>query len=170
MAERGREVIKCVMDIIKEYMNLDDEHCYIYNQKWIMPADESLYVCIGCSRIETVGNPLKYRRTEKDLIGINRVFVSESYFIEMYSYNNEARIRQLELIACFNSDLAIRTQEFQQFSIGYVPLEFSDVSRAEASKILNRYHTEIKVLYGRSYEQIAPNWNKLGGLKTIINN
>lgn len=170
MAERGREVIKCVMDIIKEYMELDDEHCYIYNQKWIIPADESLYVCVGCSRIETVGNPLKYRRTEQELISINRVLVAETYFIEMYSYNKEARIRQPELIACFNSDLSVRTQEYQQFSLGFVPLEFTDVSRAEASKILNRFHTEIRVLYGRTFEKTAPNWNKLGGLKTIINN
>ena len=170
MAERGREVIKCVMDIIKGYMNLDDTHCYLYNQKWLIPEDTGLYVCIGCSNIEAVGNPLKYRRTESDLICINSVTVTESYFLEMYSYTNEARIRQPELIAAFNSDLSVRTQEFQQFSFGYIPLNFSDVSRAEGSKILNRYHADIKVLYGRTYESIAPNWNKLGGLKTIINN
>lgn len=170
MAERGREVIKCVMDIIKGYMNLDDTHCYLYNQKWLIPEDTGLYVCIGCSNIEAVGNPLKYRRTEKDLIGINSVVITESYFLEMYSYSNEARIRQPELIAAFNSDLSIRTQEFQQFSFGYIPLRFEDVSRIEASKLLNRYHSDIRVIYGRTYESVAPNWNTLGGLKTIINN
>lgn len=168
MAER--EVIKCVMDIIKEYMDLDDEHCYLYNQKWLIPSDKSLYVCLGCSNIEAVGNPLKYRRTEEDLIAINTVIVSESLFLEMYSYSNEARIRQPELIAAFNSDLAVRTQERRQFSFGYIPLSFSDVSRAEGSKILNRYHADIRVLYGRTFESVAEYWNALGGLKTIINN
>lgn len=164
-----REVIKCLMDIIKGYMNLDDEHCYIYNQKWLIPEDKSLYVCIGCSNIETIGNPLKYRRTETELIGVNSVLITESYFLEMYSYSNEARIRQPEMIACFNSDLSVRMQEKYQFAFGYVPIRFDDVSKAEASKILNRYHSEFKVIYGRTYESVSPNWNRLGGLKTIIN-
>ena len=165
-----REIIKCVMDIIKGYMNLDDQHCYIYNQKWLIPADKNLYVVIGYSNKEVVGNTLKYRRTVEELIGINAVMVQEDYFIEMYSYSDEARTRQLELIAAFGSDLSVRTQEKFQFQFGEVPINFSDVSRLEASKILNRYHSDIRVLYGRTFEKSSPYWNQLGGLKTIINN
>ena len=166
----NREVIKCVMDIIKGYMDLDDNHCYIYNQKWLMPEDKDLYVVLGYRNSEVVGNTLKYRRTAEDLIGVNAVMVAESYFLEMYSYSDAARVRQLELMAAFDSDLAVRTQEKYHFQFGYVPLHFTDVSRVEASKLLNRYNADIRVLYGRTFERSSPYWNQLGGLKTIINN
>jgi hypothetical protein len=158
------------MDIIKTYMDLDDQHCYLYNQKWLMPEDKGLYIAIGYRNSEIVGNTLQYRRTPEDLIGINGIMVAESYFLEMYSYNNEARTRQLELMAAFNSDLSVRTQQYQHFQFGYVPLRFEDNSRLEASKILNRYSADFRVLYGRTFEKASPYWNQLGSLKTLINN
>ena len=41
------ELIQTIRNQIKKYLDLDDDHCYIYNNKWKDINDKGLYVVIG---------------------------------------------------------------------------------------------------------------------------
>ena len=53
------ENIKIIRNLIKDYMALDDNHCYIYNNKILMPDDKGLFVVIGIVSNEIIGKGFK---------------------------------------------------------------------------------------------------------------
>lgn len=163
------EPIKYLVQIFKSFMNLDDEHCYIYNNKWIIPNDKGLFLVVGILSESVIGNDLKYQRTTTELISKTSVLVRAHYSLDIFSYDTSARARQLEVIASLNSDIAVRYQDWYGFHIASNPVSFRDISDIEASKKLNRYNATISVLYGETFERSAPYWDKIGGYKTIIN-
>ncbi len=166
---RTREPIKCVMDVIKEFMSLDDEHCYLYNNKWIIPRDKSLFIVLGIMSLSPIGNTLKYYKYPDSMKAVTTTAIRGLYSLNIFSYDTSARARQVEVIAALNSDIAIRSQEVNSYSISTHTMSFRDISDLEESKRLNRYVAEFSIIYGETYEKDAPYYDKLGGLKTIIN-
>lgn len=50
------ENLQIICSLISNFMNLDNKHCYIYNQKWIIPTDNSLFICVGFSGTKILSN------------------------------------------------------------------------------------------------------------------
>ena len=169
MTKSTREPIKCVMDVLKEFMSLDDEHCYLYNNKWIIPADKELFIVLGIMNISPVGNTLKYKREDDKLLAVTTTNVKGVYSLNIFSYDTSARTRQAEVIAALHSDISIRSQERHSYTISANTLSFRDISDLEASKRLNRYVATFSIMYGETFIKEAPYWDSLGGFKTFIN-
>lgn len=169
MTKSTREPIKCVMDVLKEFMSLDDEHCYLYNNKWIIPPDKELFIVLGIININPVGNTLKYKRENDKLLAVTTTNVKGVYSLNIFSYDTSARTRQAEVIAALHSDIAIRSQERHSYTISANTLSFRDISDLEASKRLNRYVATFSIMYGETFIKEAPYWDSLGGFKTFIN-
>lgn len=169
MTKSTREPIKCVMDVLKEFMSLDDEHCYLYNNKWIIPPDKELFIVLGIMSVSPVGNTLKYKRENDKLLAVTTTNVKGIYSLNIFSYDTSARTRQAEVIAALHSDIAIRSQERHSYTISANTLSFRDISDLEASKRLNRYVATFSIMYGETFIKEAPYWDDLGGLKTFIN-
>lgn len=164
------ENIKIIRNLIKSYMELDDNHCYIYNNKILIPEDKGLFVVIGIVNNEVIGNTLKYRKTVSELYAITSTSFCTTYSIDVLSYDTSARTRQYEIINCLASFEALQSQERNGYSIARVPNSFYDVSYLEASKMLNRYRINIKVFHKTEVEKVATYFDKLSGFRTIINN
>lgn len=169
MTKSTREPIKCVMDVLKEFMSLDDEHCYLYNNKWIIPNDKELFIVLGIMSVSPIGNTLKYYRETDKLLAVTTTNVRGTYSLNIFSYDTSARTRQAEVIAALHSDIAIRSQERHSYSISAHTMNFRDVSDLEASKQLNRYVATFGIQYGETFTKEAPYWDELGGYKTFIN-
>ena len=169
MTKSTREPIKCVMDVLKEFMSLDDNHCYLYNNKWIIPNDKELFIVLGIMSVSPVGNTLKYKKEEDKLLAVTTTNLKGVYSLNIFSYDTSARTRQAEVIAALHSDISIRSQERHSYTISTNTLSFRDISDLEASKRLNRYVASFSIMYGETFIKEAPYWDSLGGFKTFIN-
>lgn len=163
------ENIKIIRNLIKDYMGLDDNHCYIYNNKFLMPEDKGLFVVIGIQSNEIIGNNTTYEKTEDKLLANTSTSVATTYTVDILSYDTSARIRQFEVINALSSFESLQSQDINGYSIARIPTSLQDLSDLEASKILNRYRATFKVFHKYEKQTVARYYDKLSGFRTIIN-
>lgn len=163
------ENIKIIRNLIKEGLGLDDAHCYIYNNKWLMPEDKGLFVVIGIISSEVIGNNLKYQDSPTAFKAVTSTDFCTEYSIDIFSYDISARLKQYEVINLLASFEALQSQERNGYSIARIPVSFSDLSFLEASKMLNRYRASIKVFHKIETEKVATYFDKLSGFKLLVN-
>lgn len=164
------ELIQTIRNQIKKYLDLDDDHCYIYNNKWKDINDKGLYVVIGIDSEEILANNLNYTSTNDGLISHSSVLMETNFFIDFFSYSTEARRRRFEVLSYLSSDESEFYQEQYAYRIYRVPTGFKDLSTEEGSKILNRFRIDFKVHHSQQYDRSVPYYDKLGGKKVYFNN
>ena len=156
--------------IIQKFMDLDDKHIYIYNNKWIIPDDRGLCVVVGCNNITPISNG-------KDHIYENNIF-KERFFINniaeitinIFSYNQDAINRKDEVLMALNSDEFLNLQSKYGFSIGNLPTSFLQHSEKEGAKILNRFILNFNLFYQSKKEQETLYYDKFNNINLITNN
>jgi len=163
------ENIKVLRNLIKNGLGLDDAHCYIYNNKWLIPEDKGLFVVIGIINSEVIGNNLKYKSTVDKFYAITSTTFCTDYSIDIFSADISARLKQFELINLLGSFEALQSQERNNYSIARIPSSFTDLSSLEGDKILNRYRATIRVFHKVQTEREATYFDKLSGVRTILN-
>ena len=164
------ELIQQLRNGIKNYLDLDDDHCYIYNNKWKDINDKGLYVVVGIDSEEVLANNLQYTRTEDKLLSHSSIIVETNFFIDFFSYNIEARRRRYEVLSYLSSDNCEFYQEQRAYRVYRIPTAFRDLSTEEGSKILNRFRIDFKVHHSTQFTKESPYYDKLGGKKVYFNN
>lgn len=164
------EKIQLIRNALKRYLELDDDHCYIYNNKWLKINDTGMYCVVGVESEEIVGNNLYYEKTESELISIVSTVSVTAYYVDVFSYSTEARKRRLEVHSFFASDECARLQDYNEFRIYSISPSFIDISEAEGSKMLNRYRLFFKVARKEEFRRSSPYFDTLGGFGFFINN
>lgn len=153
-----REPIKIIRDIIKDFMGLDEDKIYIYNQDFKSNTGD-LQVIIQFQSSTPYSNINKFIPADQGVEGAMqslRLLTREDYTINILSKNTDARIRKEEIL------LALMTQEAQDkqgeynFKISNISSSFIDVSEVEASGSLNRYAITISLLTSYTKEIVAP--------------
>jgi hypothetical protein len=153
-----REPIKIIRDIIKDFMGLDEDKIYIYNQDFKSNTGD-LQVIIQFQSSTPYSNINKFIPADQGVEGAIqslRLLTREDYTINILSKNTDARIRKEEIL------LALMTQEAQDkqgeynFKISNISSSFIDVSEVEASGSLNRYAITISLLTSYTKEILAP--------------
>lgn len=168
--EEQLEVIQQLRNGLKKYLDLDDEHCYIYNNKWKEINDKSLYCVLGIDSEEVLANNLFYTRTEENLVSHSSVIVESHFWIDFFSYSTEARRRRLEVISYLSSDECEFMQEQKGYRVYRIPNAVRDLSTEEGSKILNRFRVDFRVHHGEQFNRNSPYYDHLGGKKVLFNN
>lgn len=168
--EEQLEVIQQLRNGLKKYLDLDDAHCYIYNNKWQKINDKNLYVVIGIDSEEVLANNLNYTRTEEELISHSSVLIETNFFIDFFSYNLEARRRRFEVLSYLSSDECEFMSEQKAYRVYRIPHAFRDLSTEEGNKILNRFRIDFKVHHSQEFTKSSPYYDKLGGKKVSFNN
>ena len=156
--------------IIQKFMDLDDKHIYIYNNKWIIPDDRGLCVVVGCDNITPISNG-------KDHIYENNIF-KERFFINniaeitinIFSYNQDAINRKDEVLMALNSDEFLNLQSKYGFSIGNLPTSFLQHSEKEGVKILNKFILNFNLFYQSRKEQETLYYDNFNNINLITNN
>ncbi len=168
--EENLEIIQQLRNGLKNYLNLDDEHCYIYNNKWKDINDKNLYCVIGIDSEEVMANNLSYSRTPDALISHSSIIVQTNFWIDFFSYSTEARRRRLEVISYLSSDDCEFMQEQKGYRVYRIPSAFRDLSTEEGSKILNRFRVDFKVHHSQQFNRESPYYDHLGGKRVLFNN
>jgi len=150
--------ILIVADIIKEFMALNDNAVYIYNQDFKRnTGDLQVVIQYNSSTPYSVTN--KFKPNTEGVEGATqqlRVQTKEDYTINLLSKNEDARLRKEEVLMALISQRSIDLQNQYQFSIANISSSFIDVSEVEASGALNRFAITISLITGYMKEIDAP--------------
>lgn len=142
------DIILC--DIISTDMSLDPDRVVVYNQNWISPKDEGIYVVVSGGPVRIIGNTNRFDHVgEKE---IKKVPVSETYNIEITSKNTDAKYRRAEVLAAIGSDYSEQQQETNQIRI-FRTNQILDLSFISGRSALNRYQIPVIINSVQIYEK-----------------
>lgn len=148
------ETALLIAQIIQTEMELDDGIVTIYNQKRRLPpakAGFNIDVAIIGDRPFGVNSRFTDPGSTEDLDEVITLNQQEIVQVDIFSYDDSARLNRIGIIFALASITAQQMAEQYGFQIGRIPPSFVDVSEVEASKRLNRYALTFNVL--RAYER-----------------
>lgn len=163
-------ILKNICSLIRDFMKLDNEHIYIYNNKWFIPEDKGLCVVVGCQNIQVLSNNCYYEDINNNFQEVlenkNRADIS----INIFSYNNDALYRKEEILMALNSTNSVNIQDKNGFKIFRLPNAFNNASEQDGTKILNRYIINFSVLYNTTMVNNVNYYNNYNNKNIFINN
>lgn len=132
------------------YMNLEQDHVLLQNQKFKLPDDEGAFLSIVCIAEKPFGTNKSYKDNPDlevgglvEVVSVNR---QETYSVQIYSRDSSAIALKDELVAALSSDLAQASAEKYSFKLGQQPVGVVDLSAVEGAARLNRYGITFNVL------------------------
>jgi hypothetical protein len=163
----NKEQLQAIVIILRDYLAIDDEHCYIYNQKWIIPKDGKLCVVIGLNNSRTTAVNKKYKKDDDKFIEQITLRQIQNISINIFSYNFEALDRKEEVIIALKTDKATNTFNNLGFNIVDIPNNFININETDGEKILYRYVINFDVYCGKVAEH-ETDYFKDGALKLKV--
>lgn len=156
-----RDLLKCICDIIKTYMNLTDEQIWLFNSNYLIPNTSGIFVVVQDIGSKTYGLTFKEsvnddNELQEEISKMTQKIVQ----IDMYSKTKEAYERQDEIIMAINSNISEQTQEKYQFKIANIELSTVNTSYQEGGYMLNRFTWTLNALYGKSISKSIDYFDK----------
>lgn len=148
------ETALLLAQILQTEMALADGIITIYNQKRRLPPAKSGFnidIAIVGDRPFGVNSRFADPGSTTDLEETVTINQQEIVQIDIFSYDDSARLNRIGIIFALASITAQQIAEQYGFQIGRIPPSFVDVSEVDASKRLNRYALTFNVL--RAYER-----------------
>lgn len=163
-------VLKSICSLIQNFLQLDNEHIYIYNNKWKIPKDEGLVVCVGCQGIKTISNNSYFEEINGDFSECLEVKANASISINIYSYNTEALYKKEQILMALNSTNSQNLQNLKGFKIFRLPNSFLQANERDGTKILNRFILEFNVIYSDLKVNGVDYYDNISNALLTINN
>ncbi len=137
-----------IVDIIASQMGLNDQSVWVNNQNKKIPQSKGIFVIVGQMGWKPYGTNCEAVpftttlgvETLKEIITLN---AQEAIQIDIVSRDNQALMRQWEILAALASVYSTQKQEENCFQIARLPMAFSDTSGAEGGSTLNRFTITI---------------------------
>lgn len=151
-------ILKELCKLVKTFMNLQEDQVYIYNQKFLIPNDKRVYICIGQQR-ETIYSNNDYIKGDSEYINILKELM---IVVNIYGYTLEVLERKDEIPMCFRSNLCERKMEEIDFKISRMPISVNNITDTVGTNMLYRFD------YG--YNLVIGNQKILQGEYYLFNN
>lgn len=148
------ETALLLAQIIQTDMGLANGIVTIYNQKRrLPPAKAGFNIDIAIIGDRPFGVNSRFADPGEDLDLDEKLTINQQEIvqIDIFSYDDSARLNRIGIVFALASITAQQVSELYGFQIGRIPPSFVDVSEVEASKRLNRYALTFNVL--RAYER-----------------
>lgn len=157
VVEQGtRETIEIFCELISTEMSAPVNAVQIYNQKRRLPTTKGYFVDVAIVGEHVFASnsraaPQFANPELEDLLSTQTVNVQEMIQVDIFSYDDSARVRKYDLLFALSGDAAQRKAEQYAFKIARIPQSFVAASEVEASARLNRFSLTLLVL--RAYER-----------------
>lgn len=140
---------KVLATIIKDELELDDQHVLLKNQKWKIPNDPGLYVVLGYISGKPVGNNNYGEPILGGMNEVQEVTINALVQIDAMGFKDELIAPRLpEILAALASVRAKQLMGEKFMSIGRIPpAGFLNVSHLEETAMLNRYTITVAMTY-----------------------
>lgn len=136
-----------IVDILKTEMVLDSQAIWLREQNKVIPNDQKMYIAVGLVSAHTLSNITELKKISDAVeVEVNHVQQKEAIQIDIFSYDNEALLRNWEVIAALQSFYSQRRQEENNFKIFRIPQSFLDTSATEGGSTLKKYSITINCL------------------------
>jgi hypothetical protein len=152
---------KLLANVIQQEMNLRNDQVYIYNQDFKIPNISDIFIVIEYIGDNPICNNNWIKETDTGFDEFQQCTVLEKYMVDIYSRNNEARLRKQEVVMALRSIYSEQIQEGACCKIFPVFQSFRNVSRAEGDAMLTRY--AIDVYMQRQYVKTISHTDYLEG-------
>lgn len=147
--------LQLVCDIIKNYMELDADQVYLWDQKVNIPKDSKLYIAVGIASCKPFGSSKSFASSD-GLEAVQSVNMLARLDINILSRGPAARDRKEEIVLAIGSVYAEQQQELNSFSIGKLPVGFVNLSQDDGAAIPYRFAISVNVQYAFTKSKEAP--------------
>jgi hypothetical protein len=131
-------------DIIQKEMGLADGRVYIYNQKYMEPKDNGLYVAVGIVNPKPFGNTNKMLDSGESEQSVNMM---TSLLVNAISRGPEALNRKEEIIMALNSNYSQNQQAGNSFFVAPITSNFVNLSEIDGAAIPFRFAMTVNIQY-----------------------
>lgn len=125
---------------------LRPSRCNIYDEKWIMPADEDLFVTIEYRGAKCIANRNTFVNTSptgtpQEVQDVNML---EDITVGIFSRDRSATLQKEQILMAIMSSFSEYVQNCASFKIAR-NVDIQDLSALEGSAMLKRYDIDLKV-------------------------
>ena len=161
-----KEMLKILCFILKTFMNLKDNNIYIYNQKYFIPKDNDIYVCVGIQ-----GEKVLFGNNNKTIDNIEEInlYKKIAVAVDIYSTDISVLEKKDEIKMAFNSDLCEAMMEKYFFKIGKEPIASNVIKDSYPAELLYRYNYIYSVVLRNTKQIGTMNYYDINNVK-IFNN
>jgi hypothetical protein len=153
-----RETCLVLCDLIQSQMALEADVVSIYNQKRRLVPKSGLYIDVAivgdrpfAANSKPVNDP-----AQPDVLEVQNTAIQELLQIDIFSKNDQARLRRVEIVFALTGVAAQQACEQHAMKIGRIPASFVDLSQGEGAARLNRYALTFNVLRGYQISRTVP--------------
>lgn len=144
--QNNKLTIDHIRDILVKELDIDGERVNMYNQKFIIPPVDGLFIYVSYKGTPQV---ISSRNAFSDVAGqateTQDVNTQEDLAVSLFSKNLEALTRKEEVVMAIASIYSQQVQEAQNFKIFGKP-SIADLSYLEGAAMLNRVDIDIRVM------------------------
>lgn len=157
--------MEMVCDIIRKELGLSEDQVYIYNQKFTVPNDSRLYICVGLLNSKPFSNT-RYVDGETVIQSVN---IHASLSISVMSKGSLSRNKKEEVIMALGSIYAEKMQEANNFYIAKLPSGFLNITDNDGMAMVNHYNTTAVIQYAQRKVSVSDYFDTFT-LDTILTN
>jgi hypothetical protein len=130
--------------ICKEQLHLKDDHVSIYDQKWVIPDFDDMFLTIEYRNSRMIANRNIFDDSGSTPVEWQELNMLENIIVGVFSRTMEAFDRKEEVLMAIKSQFAQFLQEAYMFKIARAG-EILDLSYLEGTAMLKRYDIELMV-------------------------
>lgn len=146
--------------ILINQMALQPERVNVYDEKWVMPNIEDMFLTLEYRNATCISNNSQFINTSASPastpIEIQTVNMFEKIVVGVFSRTREAIRRKEEVLMAFSSSYAQLMQETWSFKVSR-NASIEDLSVLEGNAMLRRFDIEFSV-FAWYQKTISPNW------------
>jgi len=141
-----RSPMLILRDAILQSSTFTEEQVNFYNDRFDIPADQSVQVVISFLGSKVFSNRSKTDDLNNEFTDIADVNCKEMYDVTIYSASRDALFRKEELLFALASQYMQQLCEVYGVKFGPLPTSFIDTCEVEGSTRLYRYSITVSVL------------------------
>lgn len=132
-------------DIIRNYMALDSDQVFLWDQKFNIPKDSRLYVAVGIQSLKPFGvtNRFNFGANQDD----QSVNMLARLDVNIMSRSLDAVKRKEEIVLALTSSYAQRQQTANSFYLSPLPGGFVNLSQEDGAAIPYRFAISVNLQY-----------------------
>lgn len=137
-------------EIFQHEMGLDNNHCYLWDQKIFQPKDSGLYIAISQTDCKPIGNVNNNEATEQG----QYVSMSSRLDLDIISRGPAARDLKESVLLAVGSQYSQQQQNANAFYISPLTNTFTNLSPIDGAAIPYRYRISFTFQY--FYQHVQP--------------
>jgi hypothetical protein len=142
-----------ILDILGEFLGLDQEHCYAFNQNWIRPRDGKLCLVGSLGPTQYFANNRSWDNSPEKPRENVLLCKFQTITVDAFSSHLEDLDRMEEILVALSTDEAETRATMNGFSLVELPDSFVTIDELDGSKILYRKNLTFRIMAGKHWSR-----------------